>query len=225
MEKVILDNSHIQQQIIELLNAYSGLSEPEYSSTGVIISGSIFFSAAHKDMEVIEACFDINLFIPSNYPRKLPIVRETANSISKDFQHINGNGTLCLAAPIEIRKIFNKKPTLLGFIDNLVVPYFYSYCYWKQHGQMPFGELPHYGDGILAFYKNLFGTDNELALVKGLYLLYKHGYRGHNPCLCGSGFPIRKCHKNEVWELSQIAADNDDLAEELLCIYNTYKLV
>jgi len=223
MESVILNKDQIQKQISDLRISYQGLGSPECSSNGVVIEGPFYFSASYRNMADVEACFDIALLIPNNYPRKLPVVSETSNYLSKDYQHVNGNGTLCLASPIEMRKIFGNQPTLLGFADNLIVPYFYSYCYWKQHGQMPFGELPHSGEGVLEFYKKLFSTNDELALIKGLFTLHKNGYRGHNPCLCGSGIPIRKCHKNEVWELSQLAADNDDLIEELSCICDFYK--
>ncbi len=72
----------------------------------------------------------------------VPKVQETSNRIPTDFHHYQDD-TLCPGAPIAVRQKFKKEPTLVGFVNNCVIPYLYSFSYKSKFGKMPFGELPH----------------------------------------------------------------------------------
>ncbi|MGG2382874.1 hypothetical protein, partial [Salmonella enterica] len=92
-----------------------------------------------KDSEPVEDSFEIRMLIPDNYPNSLPKVFEIGDKLDPKYEHVNPDGSLCLAVPMEERQFFLKDPTLLGFVNNLIVSYFYSYCSWKKCGTFPFG--------------------------------------------------------------------------------------
>lgn len=149
----------------------------------------------------ITASFEIELLIPSLYPGSLPRVRETGGKIDGNYEHVNTDGTLCLAVPIEERRIFFGQPSLLGFVNKLVVPYFYGYCHLKKYGEHPFGEQKHGAEGIVGYYVDALNLDNEVAALAVILFLSEHGYRGHHDCPCGSRLMVRRCHGPVLWEL------------------------
>jgi len=221
----------IEDELTELFGVYPGLKRSQHASeddeniTGpglIVLSGSVNFEAGSDNLETINEWFQLEIEIPPGYPNKLPFVKETSGKIDFRYHHLNADGSFCLAAPFEIKRVFSKQPTLVGYMDNLVLPYLYSYCYWREHKTMPFGELSHGGDGIVEYYLDQFGVSDKTALVRSLYKLYKFGYRGHHACPCGSGKAIRKCHKSIVWEISQLFT-KQELASDLLYMFDAIK--
>jgi hypothetical protein len=207
----------LDKQITDLQAVYCGL-QVEKSEETIRIHGPLAFKAQYGDLEQIEDAFEIAIFVPKDYPKHLPTVRETTNRIKPGFGHLHPGGTLCLAVPMEERRLFLKEPNLLGFVKNLVIPYFYSYVYWELHGVFPYGEAAHGKDGIQQYYENIFNSQNTNALKLGLFNIYKKGYRGHLPCPCGSGKAIRCCHKEEVLDLTQ-PEKRDVLAQDILRMF------
>ncbi|MEH6472216.1 MAG: hypothetical protein V7752_13285 [Halopseudomonas sp.] len=195
--------SPISAQLTELVSAYAGLSYAGNGQSCMTVKGRLVFEASSPGLEAITDSFDIEISIPATYPNELPVVKEVSGRIKEAWDHINPDGTLCLAVPMEQRKTFNAQPTLLGFTDNLVIPYLYGYCYWEKHNSYPFGEAKHGAEGILDYYKQLFSSKDGKSIVRGLYRAYRYGYRGHHPCPCGSRKTTRQCHKDTVWELTR----------------------
>ena len=46
--------------------------------------------------------------------------------------------------------------TISDFIERYLLPYLYSYTYYKKYGKVPFGEREHGSFGIISFYKEYF---------------------------------------------------------------------
>lgn len=204
----------------EFLEQQSGATRENIKS--VIITGVLAFDASYGNLENINDWFELEMLVPNDYPKSLPIVKEISGKISIDYHHLYPDGSFCLAAPLEVKRIFSKYPSLVGFVDNLVIPFLYSYCYWGIHNKMPFGELSHSGDGIFEYYLERFEVSDKNNLVKELYKIYKHGYRGHHNCPCGSGKIVRKCHKEIVWEVSQHFTQQE-FATDLLMMFRSLK--
>jgi len=183
-----------KDQISGLQNFHKALRHVVQTENEVVLSGPLPFEALTDGFSPIVVTFDIELIIPRNYPQQLPSVRETSGMIDSDYDHINYNGTLCLAVPIEERRLFQEQPTLLGFVNKLVIPYLYNYCYWKNYGEYPFGEQAHGEEGIIEYYCDALGLNDKFLLLAILCYLFEHGYRGHHACPCGSGTTVRKCH-------------------------------
>ena len=194
----------LSDEIDELRGFHRDFKRVEQKEHETVIRGLLAFEASGKGLEAILDCFDVELRIPQGYPKRLPVVLEKAGKILKDYDHVNAGGTLCLGTPIEERRIFLQQPTLLGFVNNLVVPFLYGYCYSKKHGEHPFGEQKHGAEGILQHYVEVLGLDSKDVAASVVCYLYEHGYRGHHPCPCGSGRVVRECHGTVLWDLLQL---------------------
>jgi hypothetical protein len=193
----------LRRQIVELTAVHKGLRNVIEYDTETIVAGPLPFEASADGLETITESFEIELTIPRDFPETLPRVKETGGRIGIDYQHRNPAGTLCLAVPVEQRRVFFEQPTLLGFVNRLVIPYLYGYCLWKKHGRHPFDEAAHGYEGILRHYLDTLGLQDELSALAVISFLFEHGYRGHHDCPCGSGLRVRRCHGQALLALHQ----------------------
>ena len=199
----------IDAQITELQQVHPGLAEIEETENEILLSGPLPFEASADGYDPITDSFEIELIIiPNAYPETLPRVRETGGKIDSSYAHLYSDRSLCLAVPIEERRLFLEQPSLLGFVNKLVIPYLFGYCHWKQHGIHPFDEQEHGPEGIAQHYINMLELDSEIEVLAVICFLYEHGYRGHHPCPCGSGVKVRKCHGKALRTLHEEHTDH-----------------
>lgn len=184
----------VEAEISELTALHRGLSAGLNAAGESVLSGPLAFAASAEGFDTITDSFDIEITIRGDYSARLPSVRETAGRIERTYEHIYANGSFCLAVPIEERRIFLTQPTLLGFVNNVVIPYLYSYCHWTGYGEYPFGDRLHGSEGVLQHYLEITGFKDEVRVLAALSFLFEHGYRGHHACPCGSGTRVRRCH-------------------------------
>ena len=189
----MVDLSIIDNQYWELIESYPEL-RLEYLGGENRISGKLIFSANFQ-FQRIDDEYIIEVIIPDTYPDSLPTVREKGNKISRDF-HKYRDDSLCLGASLAIKLKFAKQPTLLGFIENCVIPYLYSYSYKCMYGYLPFGELSHGWLGVLEYYKDLFDINDVRTILRLLKILAHDKYKAHSRCPCGSRKRMRDCHGN-----------------------------
>lgn len=194
---------NLEREIAELRQEYGGLTRLRETENGVVVFGPLPFEASAEGLETIEDAFEIDLIVPDAYPEALPWVRETSGRIRGDYEHVEPDGKLCLAVPIEERLVFGRNPCLSGFVTGLLIPYCYGYCYWERHGVHPFGEREHGRAGIVRFYMDYLHLDDEIQALEVAFYLFQHGYRGHHNCPCGSGAKLRACHGPALLELSE----------------------
>ena len=208
----------LQRQIGELTAVHKGLTNVIERDTDMVVSGALSFEASAEGLETIIESFDIELTVPNDFPEALPRVRETGGRIGTDYEHRNPSGTLCLAVPVEQRRIFLEQPTLLGFVNRLVIPFLYGYCFFKKHGRHPFDEAPHGYEGILRHYVDTLGLRDEVAALAVICFLIEHGYRGHHDCPCGSGEKVRTCHGPALLALSR-AHNQQSMRNDFIAIF------
>jgi len=176
-----------------------------------VVGGTLGFQATYAG-HTVETDYDIEIGIPTDYPASVPTVQETGGRIPRDF-HKMEDGVLCLGAPLEIRMKFAEDRSMLGFIERQLVPYLFGHACFERDGTMPFGELGHGSAGVLAFYKDLFGVQDDLAALRLLRVLADDDYRGPMPCPCGSGLKLRHCHGPVLLEAKQHQAPGEVLRE------------
>lgn len=213
----------IKKQICELTQIHKGLTDVSHQKRKTIIRGPLSFEASFVEgFPVISDCFDIELIVLTAYPKILPAAREIGGRIDRNYEHLYQDGTLCLATPIEGRLLFLEQKSLLGFVNRLVVPYLYGYCYWKKYGQHPFGERIHGIEGIVQYYREELRLGNNLNILAMLAFLFEFGYRGHLTCPCGGGLKVRECHSETLLKLhkyhSKHTLENDFLCLLSLCL-------
>ncbi|WP_256760894.1 hypothetical protein [Cohnella sp. WQ 127256] len=206
-----------------IVNEYKELSRVHqelklYSGhEGICIKGCLHFEAVSSGHEQITDKFLIEVFVLNDYPNSLPVAKEVGGRIQNSF-HTNSDGSLCLAAPLAMKMTFLENPTLLGYINHLVIPFLYSYSYQEKFGTLPFGELEHGGAGLLTYYKELLHVESDMATLKFLLILAKGSFRGHVTCPCGSGKRTRNCHGDQLIRLQSVQTVNQFRAELESCI-------
>ncbi len=188
-------------------NKYTGLTLTFKEETASI-TGALAFEATYNDVWIADT-YDVEIIFFSDYPDTPPNAKETGGKIPADF-HKYPDGDLCLAAPLEIRKQFNRRPDLLGFIEHLLVPYLSSYSHKLKYYYLPYGELSHGGVGIAESYRELldsykikFDVSLDMEVMKLLKILAEDNYRGHLDCPCGGPSNLRKCHGSALLELKK----------------------
>lgn len=183
----------LENQIVDLRKKYPYLYKDASS-----MKGTVFI-----EKDEIKDSYEIEVFIPVGYPQAIPYVKEIGGKIPVAFHH-NSDETLCLDTPLTVLEVFRREETLSNFIDNLVVPYLYSYSYYQLKGQMPFGEWAHGTDGILADYKERLKVSDDVVILNLLRIIVEDCYRGHLACPCGSQQKLRQCHGGGLLKMKTI---------------------
>ncbi|OGF45117.1 MAG: hypothetical protein A2536_06435 [Candidatus Firestonebacteria bacterium RIFOXYD2_FULL_39_29] len=159
------------------------------------ISGTIVINVAE-----LNDAFEIEIVIDKEYPLKPPFVRDLDSKIPKDYHRIKG-GYFCLETPYTLNQIFKQQPTLLYFVNELVIPYLFNYHMFQKTGIMPFGQRNHGITGIMDDFKNRLNANDDITVIKLIQMLVEDNYRGHYDCPCGSKKRIRNCHADKLLKL------------------------
>lgn len=139
--------------------------------------------------------FQLEVRLADDHPAAYPIAREVGGRIAwLPAHHVNDDGQLCLFLPEEASEYWAPGSTVCSFLEGPLNSYFVGYLHYLEFGAWPFGERRHGLDGALDFYRGR----SEIATLEGLLglvaMLARRGVKGHLPCPCGSGKPIRSCH-------------------------------
>ncbi len=181
---------------------YPNLRLKDTQNDKAIYEGVIAFKANHPDKGVIDDQFEVQINLPLDNSEIMPTAKEIGGRIPRKIDyHVQTQGDMCLGAPLEVCRRFSQDPSLKGFIENLLVPFLYSFSFKEKYGEYPFGELPHGHEGIYEFYKVEFKTNNGLAILGLLKILVEDNYRGHMTCACGSHMRLRECHGDQIREI------------------------
>lgn len=182
----------------ELLSSHPGLRIAPSANSNLLLEGLISLNATGPDGQHIVDEYGIAVTVPEDFPRSLPLVRETTGRIPRGYHKLSGNN-LCLGTPTEQRLQLAESPTLPAFITRLVVPYLYGYSYFELHERMPFGELTHGDQGIRDHLGELYrappieGVEEFLSLTA-----LKKRVANKRPCPCLSGLRLGRCHNRVV---------------------------
>lgn len=183
----------IEQPDLELVLKYTG---------DMIVTGMVGFCIDH-DGRTYRDTYQVAISIPADYPDTVPTVKETAQAIPVDFHHFPKTGDLCLATPVELLRVFAQDRSLSHFINRLLIPYLFSYTYYREQGQLPYGELSHGLLGLLEYYQEFFGV-GPITVMKFMKFLADGHYPPLMPCLCASSRDLRNCHGPKLDELRSL---------------------
>jgi hypothetical protein len=126
-----------------------------------LVRGRFQFLALHPDAGEVEDAFELEIDVPTAFPKDIPKVTETAGRIPRTSGfHVNQtDGTLCLGSPLRLLSLLSTAPTLSGFSEKCLVPYLFGISQKLRTGQpLPFGELDHGFKGSLGDYQAFLGS-------------------------------------------------------------------
>lgn len=179
-----------EQPGLELVLEYTG---------EMIVRGDIRFSIDHNGRTYRDS-YQVEIVIPSDYPASPPTVKETGGAVPADFHRFPKTGNLCLAAPVELVRVFTQERSLRHYINKLLIPYLFSYTHFREHGQVPHGELSHGLLGLLEYYREFFAV-GPVTAMKLLKLLADNFAPPLMACPCNSGRKLQDCHGRKLDEL------------------------
>lgn len=180
------------KELLEYIPDFKIVDETKYELT---LIGVYHLNATIQNLN-LKNDYNLKIVIDKSFPIKYPKIYSTDETL-KGFSHINPNGEFCLGVFIDNYLKLEHNPGLINFFKILVDPFLYSCEFYRRYGAMPFGERPHGVDGIIDFYKEYLGANNDKEFAKlFLFVVKNNKYRGHLPCPCGSGKSTRNCHGN-----------------------------
>lgn len=99
----------------------------------------------------------------------------------------------------------------------------YSAKFFGRYGRYPFGDRPHGADGILEFYTERYGVDEDGA-VGVMECIATGKYRGHLECPCGSGLRGRDCHGPKIIDAIRSPIRRRTAADDLRRVTREHEL-
>lgn len=165
------------------------------AADGVLqLRGELEVDAVGPDGTRICDQFVVELEIPDSFPPDTPTAREIGGRIPKSFHKLKGD-YFCLGSPTALRIQLATAPTIVSFVNKLVIPYLYGFAYFEKFGRMPFGELDHGKEGLLQHFAELFGVSSRTAALEMVRLSsLKKRVANKAGCPCGSGKRLGRCH-------------------------------
>jgi hypothetical protein len=199
-----LEKRLAQWGVGELQERYPGLRIKPSRNAGLLLAGEFAFHAAQGEFDVADS-FEVEIHVPADFPQTPPIVREIGGRIPSTF-HRYKDGTLCLGSPLRLKMEAWENPTLLDFVQAVLVPYFFNFLIGQRTGHLPLGELAHFNKGVLDDYRRLLGacTDEECRALLFLLTIRKR-LANKRPCPCGSGQRVGTCHSRVLNRLRPVA--------------------
>ena len=195
----------------DFLRDYPGMApRPVAGKAATVLRGRFAFAGARPGWTEIADAYELAITVPGDFPASLPTVVETGGRIphTGDYHVNRDDGTLCLGSPLGLMLRLAQEPTLPGFASRCLVPYLYAISHKLTHGgPLPFGELAHGAEGVLADYKALFHLRDGEAVFATLKLLgMKKRLANKRTCPCGCGRRVGRCDFNaRVREFRRIA--------------------
>lgn len=169
---------------------------PEASD--LVLAGSLEFNAQIAGKARVSDRYEVEIRIPERFPRRIPVVFETGGRIRISYHHLV-DGSLCLGSETRLRLMLAEGLSLVGFVERCVIPYLYRYSYLQIYGEAPFDGLEHGPDGITEDLRLLFGLERRsevLPFVRALAMTKRQANK--EPCPCGSGTRVGRCHNRLV---------------------------
>ncbi len=194
--------SQIGIQANELRAVYPALELFGKPSGPWKIIGPLRFTATYNN-ETLTKTIPVIISIPSDFPKKLPTVKEHLSSLITCFPHVNADDkSFCLGTPIDLKIRFSKVPTLLFFVEEFLIPFLYSAFYWLENGVMPFPDRDHGPLGLLQEYCSLFQVHDPKVVMSFLHILSNKQFVYEKLCPCGSAKKLNECHATILKNIS-----------------------
>lgn len=205
----------INSQINEVLDYYQSL---KYDSDSNLIYGEL--TVCKNDV------YEIRIEI-SDFPNTFPLVYETGERIPQSAdRHIYPESKNCCFTTRANAHILlkTKIKTLMGFIKEIVVPYFKNNSFYEINSFYADSTYSHGVDGVVEGYIDILQLSKETNAYFIAMILRRRlngeNLKIRNNCFCESGATLKKCQNGK----HEIAYRRFKLIEEDLLI-NDYHII
>lgn len=171
----------------------------ESNKKEILILGTYFVRFYYERFEKeLSDSFELKIYVPLDYPSRLPQIEEINGKIPKDF-HMNGK-YFCLEVPIAMHMYANKH-SVGEFLSEFLDSYLSAFMWYKSYGFFPNGDRSHGSEGIYEQLIEHFQCENPKEVISLLSLAKGDKYKRNDPCPCGCRKKYKVCHLNKVEEL------------------------
>ena len=109
------------------------------------------------------------------------------------------DGSLCVGSPYSVARALRADPSVMGFVNKLVVPYLFGHASQSRGLTLPFGQLAHGVAGLEAEMCEELRLGRSGEVSKFLALAgQRRRVANQDACYCGSGNLLRSCHADVV---------------------------
>jgi len=174
------------------------------TSNGARIEGPLACRVRCPDGREFTLDHFVRIEVPGDFPQSIPTAEVEAGQLHEKWDHFLGADrvALCLGSPFRLRMILRKDPTLIGFLDRVILPYFANHEAFTVGQSLPFGELNHGTSGLLSEYQDILKLEKPTDVLPMLELLgRKRRIANKHACPCRSGMRLGVCHARSLSEL------------------------
>ena len=204
MQKVCLD-----KDISKVLEMFPKLTLLEENKEKSLVGEIDIFDALGNYVN----SYNTKIVIPKNYPYGFPILFETSNKFSHiPDRHISEDGSCCVCSLQESDLVSQKGITIKDFFLRYVIPYLANQLYFNSEEEWANGDYEHGADGILQYYKELFGINDIDEVITLLSFFNAKKMNRNDNCFCKSKNKLKKCHLevyNIIKDLSKTRIETD----------------
>lgn len=179
----------LRYEVSKLLDSQPRLKIDE-NKAEYIIQGVYIYTLGFNDC-ILQGERNIKLIVQKDFPNSIP--EFYVFDYPEHIEHVYKNGNVCLATIGEMIYFLNENPSLTAFVDKFVNAFIYTLDWFKKYKVYPFGDRKHGYKGLFDYYLNDLKLTKE-QYTKMIFMIYENKYRGHLPCICGSGKKLRDCH-------------------------------
>lgn len=150
----------------------------------------------------------IKIVPTDNYPLSFPKVFEKGGRIPINVDwHVFPDGYCCLMSIPQETLTCKKGITLVWFIEQEVIPYFYNQKHRELFGYF-LKERSHGNKGHIEFFQEKFNTTDLDFIVKMLHFIAKKKEQKNTvKCFCGGTSKYKKCHRKLYREFQLFDTD------------------
>lgn len=171
----------------------------------VTVSGHFIVSGVNGPFD----SFQIEVRFGPQFPIYEPTMFETGGRIPKIAdRHVYEGSERCCTGVWEEAFLDPTVHSVAGFMDNVVNDYLVGQTYFEANGSWPYGDRSHGKLGVIEASCDLIGIDHNPKLcIDMMFYLAGLPWKGHRPCMCGSGIRFRNCHREHLDEVSRRVPD------------------
>lgn len=166
--------------------------------------GERVFLRGRFDIREADEAFAVEIQMPIQSPRHLPVVWEIGERIPRvaDPHHANNlNGSLCVQLEEAYWYHFPRGLSTAEFLEGPLRAHLAGQISVLRGDGWPAGEWGHGWKGRVEFYSEVLETKDPAVLYRLLRTACEPFTKTHLPCPCGSGRKTRKCHGPRLHKL------------------------